>query len=221
MAEYEIGYEYVDGGLILPPFAGRKMPRPPVWVRQRMKERVPDRARDACLSKEIADLYPAQVREVLVKYVVDWPLIRKSGADLLIAGPVTARRQRWAATAVMNEIVMRYGGNSAISVDWFGGGRHRFLLDARDKKMDEYMPIRNRILKVKLLMIENPLSVERESEGHWFLRAIYQHRYDNRLPTITTLPADLSEGWGAVKKVLGPDITDILRENHFQYLAHY
>lgn len=219
MSEFTRKYDYVDGAKIRLNLKGRQIPVPPEWVR--LRSNVPKRGQHACLSKEIADLYPDQVRETMVKYVSEWPDVRKSGTDLIIAGRVPSRRLRWAASAVVNEIVMRYGAVSAITTEWFSPGNLSWLLDARSSKADEYGPIRNRILGRKLLFIENPLAIDNGSEGMWFLRALYQHRYDNQLPTITTLSTDVSEGWETVRRGLGPDITDILRDNNHGFIAHY
>lgn len=220
MAEqYPREYEYVDGNAVKFGLGGRKVPIPPEWVRNRIT--LPPRGKNACLSKEIADLYPAPVRETLVKYVSQWPQVKKSGTDLIVAGSIPSRRLRWAAAAVMNEVVMRYGAISAISTEWFGVGRLNFLQDARDKRADEYAPIRNRIFKAKLLMVENPLGIDRNSAAFWFVKALYQHRYDNQLPTITTLSTDVREGWDGVRRALGPDIADTLRENNHGFIAHY
>lgn len=219
MEEFPRQYEYVDGAVIMPRLAGQKIPIPPEWVR--LRSDMPQRAKFACLSKEIAHLYPAQVREVLVRYVREWPTIRQSGTDLIIAGRVSTRKLRWAASAVVNEIVMRYGQVSALSTYWFSPGNLTWLVDAREAGAEEYAPIRNRILNRKLLFVENPLAIGENGEGRWFLQALYEHRYNNQLPTITTLPVDLNWGWDDVRKVLGNDVTDILRENHEDFLAHY
>ena len=221
MSDHPRQYEYVDGAKVKRSLAGRQIPVPPDWVRHRAE--VPDRAKLACLSKEIADLYPESVRTVLVKYVSEWPLVKQSGADLLVVGTVPSRRLRWAASAVVNEIVMRYGMDSVITTRWFSPGNLSWLLDARTSHAPEYAPIRNAILNRKLLFVENPLAVDNNSDGMWFLRALYQHRYDNQLPTITTLTTDLAggNGWAEIRRGLGPDITDILRENNQGYIAHY
>lgn len=216
--EYTREYEYVKGEVIRSNLVGRKIPVPPAWVRQRSC--VPKRSSLACLSKEISDMYPGEVREVLVQYVRDWPLIRSAGSDLVVAGAVPMRRLQWAAGAVVNEVVMRYAPICPLTVDWFSPGGLSWLLDARTSRSDAYAPIRNQLLNRKLLYVEDPLVIGKDSEGMWFLRALYQHRYDNQLPTITSLPYSVNvHGWSAVQDILGKAIADILKENH--YLAHY
>lgn len=110
-----IQYEYIDGEKILSSLAGRSIPIPPEWVRQRVEN--PDFYKMACLSKEIEHLYPKSVRDVLVSYVWDFPELCRRGTNLIIAGPTPYRKRRWAAAAVVNELTMRWSQRMPISIE--------------------------------------------------------------------------------------------------------
>jgi hypothetical protein len=215
LSEYPITYEYVDGRSIALPWAGQMVPVPPKWVQDRTD--VPQRMKLACLSAEIADIYPDAVRPRLVEYVREWPSIRDAGTDLLITGIVPNRRRLWAGAAVMNEITMRYSNWSAVSTAWLAIRGIHWMMDARSKSTEAYQAFRNRVMNAKLLLVEDLFLLGPSSEHRWFLESLYQHRFDNKLSTITTLNTAVEKDWSKVRNLIGPTITEILSTNHEQF----
>jgi hypothetical protein len=220
VSEYPIGYEYLPGERISMAWAGQMVPVPPKWVMDRTD--VPDRMKYACLSEDLAGTYPAEVRPLLVEYVKSWPLVRSSGVDMLITGRVPNKRRSWAGSAVVNEIVMRYSNVMGISVAWFSMRGLHWLMDARHKGSDAYNAMRNRILNSGLLLVEDLLALQPQSPNRWFMEALYQHRFDNMLPTITTLNTEIEgNDWSHVQRIVGPTMTEYLSTNYEQFLVQF
>ncbi len=215
-------YESKLGTDIYPEFPNRNIHIPPEWVRSRTG--VPSLGEFACLSKDVESLFPVHVRKVLVDYVTRWESnVLKYGTHLIIAGHVSHMKSNWAASAVINELTMRYSHRAPLNTEWFGGGSMKALLDAKAKKDDSYFAWRNRLYRTTLLLIEQPFKIVGDTwEMRSFLETIYEARERKRLPTITTLNTDLRSGdWSVVKQFLGPYITDSMEANNHGFIAQY
>lgn len=218
--EYPIEYDYVPGQRVALSWAGGDVPVPPKWVQDRAD--VPERMKLACLSSDLSEAYPTKVRDVLVDYVRNWTDIRESGTDLLITGRVPNHRRLWAGSAVLNEITMRYSNRMGVSTGWLAIRGLHWLMDAQAKGGDSYTAMRNRVLNVKLLLIDDLFQLPPSSKHRWFLESLYQHRFDQKLPTITTLNTEIVGGdWSTVRKLIGPSITEILSTNHEHFFAQF
>lgn len=221
MENYPIEYEVVAGEIISPAWKGKEVPVPPEWVRNYAT--VTERYKYACLAKELEDYYPTEVREKLVEYVKNWPEIRQLGQDMVIAGNVPHVRRVWTAAAVMNEIIMRFGPRMNLTTSWLSvRSGLSWLLDAKDRRAEEYVAFRNRALHAKLLLVDNPLLARRGTDGGWFIQALYEHRFEHRLPTISTLPFIWDEdGRAKTKRILGSDITHYIESNGADYIINW
>jgi hypothetical protein len=220
VSEYPIGYEYVPGERIALSWSGETIPVPPKWVQDRSD--VPQRMKLACLSADLKDAFPKGVRAILVDYVKQWPQVKESGTDLVITGRVPNHRRLWAGSAVLNEVVMRYSNVMGVSVAWLANRGLHWMMDAKVKHMESYNSMRNRLLNSSLLLVEDLYLLPPSSDHWWFMNALYQHRFDNKLPTITTLNTRIENGdWSKLKSYVGPVITEILATNHEHFHAQF
>jgi hypothetical protein len=220
--EYPQAYEYVDGGVVHPDWEGQTIPVPPRWVRDRAN--LPNTCEYACLAPEIAETFPAPARATLGRYVADWPTrVVKLGAFLVVAGSgASYQRRQWAAGAVVNEIIRAYGATSDLSVSWCSSRTVRWMLDARLQKTDTYTSLRNRLIKSRLLLAEEPTRIPpSDADARWLFESIIEERRSRKAPVIVTLSSDVRDGdWGGVKALLGPFITELLSDATYGYLAH-
>lgn len=220
---YPTGYERHDGGIIDPQWAGREIPVPPTWVRERVK--VPYGCEYATLAKEIDDAYPASVRVPAVEYVRQWESwVLPRGGHLIIAGRVTRQKSDWVASAIMNEIMMRFGATAPLTTAWLGGGLLRRILDARNRKEDTYYALRRYVENATLLFVQQPYRMTANAETKAMVEDIYEAREFHRRPTITTLHTTLqgTEDWGHLRTLVGDFVADTL-EYHTrpEHLAHF
>jgi hypothetical protein len=219
--EYPIKYEHIEGERVHPSMRGKVVPVPPRWVR--LQRGGSSRYQFACLARDLEGWYPEHVREVLVDYIKNWSYVREVGTDLVIAGRVARRKQTWAAEAVINEMIMRYSTISDFSAEWLNVRKAiPWINDAR-KGRGEYTAIRNRTLNTKLLLVDGIMDVAEHPDGKWLINWIYEHRYDERLPTITTVGADLKtdDGRDHMIEVLGEELTDRILYNAGDYVASW
>lgn len=216
---YPREYARADGGVIGPAWAGRDVPVPPEWVKSRVS--LPRGLEPASLAKEISELYPEDTREVLVRYVKSWRDVQRYGTHLVIAGTdVTFKRRQWAASAVINEIVRNYGASEDITGLWLNAEFARHLIGDRESRYDSFMSTRSRLFKAKICYIENPLRTTPGTKEHYLIEDLYQFRADRNLPTITTMGANLTDGFSVVRPLLGRYITEIIELNSTGYVAH-
>lgn len=212
----EIKYREVDGKYISMRFVGQKKPAPPLWVKDWVN--VSPRYQYASLAEGIAEFYPPELRRVAVNYVKNWPEVAELGIDMVISGQ-PHRMLTWTGVAVMNEIAMRFGQISHFSCSWFNIRKGiPWINDLRGNR-DFYKQIRNSLLDNKLLLIDGITDISELPEGRWFVNWLYQHRFDNQLPTITTIGPSVAESWDEVTDVLGRDLTGRIKGNAYDYIA--
>jgi hypothetical protein len=219
--DYPIVYEYRDGSEVHPEWAGQQVPVPPEWVRQRTG--LTRGCELACLSPELKDRFSPEIRKGLVAYVRDYERVRRDGANLLVCGSgASFRLRQWAAAATLNEIVMRWSSRYDLSASWLSMRTLRYALDAKLERAETYFQMRNRFFSSKLLLVEEPLRAPAGSEERRFLEYVYEHRYNAKLPTITTLSTDLVDAdFTIVKALLGPYITEVLEASHYGYIVNF
>jgi DNA replication protein DnaC len=213
LQEHPIKYDYLPGERVHPSLKGRMVPVPPRWARDWRTGSA--RYQYATLSKELEHWFPEHVRSMCVDYVKNWPYNREMGIDLVITGNVAQTKQTWLAEAVVNELILRYAARSDFSANWFNVRKAiPWIIDARSGK-GEYTPIRNRILNTRLLFVDGLMSMRDHPEGKWFLEWVYRHRYDEQLPTITTIQWTnvRRDGWDQVEQVFGTELMTRLHDN--------
>lgn len=206
---YPMEYEWVDGETFRPDLEGRTIPIPPKWVRDRVNLPFPN----ATLSAAVEDFYDQKAREILVSYIKDWPSVLQYGKHLVIAGGGNYKARTWAASAVMNEIIMRYGATQDISAGWIGNASLAYLMDARGRKDESYHLIKNKVLRTRLLLVEDPSRNSMDQDVRFFLNALYEYRDDKKLPTITTLPVTVQDDFKKMKAAMGVYLTELLSTN--------
>lgn len=218
--EYPVGYDRADGSVVGPEWAGRDIPIPPSWVRKFTD--LPQGTEPATLSRELAFAFPEGAREECVRYVKAWPEVLQYGHHLLIVGTRSSWRVRqWAASGTVNEIVMRFGGVSDVSQHFVSLPFLRGMLPYKASRFDSFAAFRARLLSAKLLLVEDPLNMPRESEERWFVEDLYAIRAANKLPTITSFSsATADDVFLNVKNVLGTKTADLL-EHHGRYMARF
>lgn len=209
----------MDGALVHPRWAGREVPVPPEWVRRWSD--VPERSKLACLAAELEPALDPKVRSRLVEYVKVWPEMLRTGQSVVIAGHGSPRGREWCAAGLVNEIVRNYATTSAMSAAWTTPRQLQLILDGRQSNPEFFNQIKAKLCTAKLLMFANPMSIPERWEHRWFLEHVYDHRYNHRLPTVTTLGVDLTEGWKPARTVLGHFITDTLETTSHGWLIHY
>lgn len=216
-------YEHVPGNEVHPKLANRE--NVPVPAKQiRAWAQVPEGCAYATLSKEIEDFYPPVVREVCVRYVKDYPHVAYYGSTLLLVGRYSnAKARKWAASAVINEITMRFHEVADVTSRWLGQQSVAGTLALRDSKQDSFLAVRAKLFDTKLLYIHEPQQFEVGSPGGYFLADLFQHRWDRKLPTIVTMSADTTEGmkWEDLYPILGPHTAEMLRDTCHGYFARY
>jgi hypothetical protein len=219
-SQYPTAYERADGGIVAEAWKGKDIPVPPAWVKQFTT--LPRGTEAATLAKELSNAFPKSVRDVLVRYVKEWPRVLEFGHHLVLIGPrATWKRRQWAAAATANEIIMRYAPRSDVTQQFLSVPLLRGLLPYKKNRFDHYAAFRSKILGAKLLVVEDPLNLQADSEERWFMDDLYQIRANNKLPTITTFAqASKDEGFEHVRRILGPYVAEIL-EHHGNYRAHF
>lgn len=205
---YPREYEWQDGKFLGDDWAGQQVPVPPTWVRQRLT--LPTGCDKACLARELSEIYPSEARSTLIDYLKNWRRVREQGLHLLIAGSgVTYKRRQWAASAVLNELTMRFGQTQDMSSEWMSTGNVRQIVATKSARFDTYSSLRARLMSTTMLFVEDPLKINPQSDERWFLEDIYKARADRLLPTITTMNADPADlDFRGVKALLGDTIAE-------------
>lgn len=214
MSDPLLAYEYVDGALVHKRMAGRSMPVPPKWVRDAAG--TPEMDRYACLSKEIADYYPEDVRNVLVSYVKEYPEVCYYGSTLVIAGnSVTVRRRQWAASAVMNEITMRFGQTMPVDTEWVNYQWLRTVAQADTKAR-----AMARMFDIQNLIVLEPQMASLGSPEAYMIQDIFSYRWNKKKPTVVSITMPQTNAWEDMYESLGPLIPEMLRDT-CHYITRY
>lgn len=208
---YPPTYERSLGEALGPKFSNIEVPVPPQWVQK--FAHVPRGCETACLAKELEDIYPPAARDVMVEYVKSWDEVKRHGYHLVLGGiSGTYKRRMWAASAVANELVMRYGQTHDLSVTWESVMSIRHAMQARKDNYEVYNTMYKRVMKSKLLLMLEPTRVTRGSDEWYMIEDIYMARGDNLLPTITTIADPLEDDkFAGVKTLLGNYIAETLQ----------
>lgn len=216
--EFPRKYEMVDGGMFGKKSGGKEVPVPPQWVRERVS--VPEAGVNATLARELAHLYPPNVRDVLVKYVSYWPVNLHRGYGLLITGLAPRATRIWAASAVMNEIVMRFGQMGHISTAWVNVGTFEHMLRMQERRDPDLSAMFTRLKQARLLLLIDPARLQKVDPIR--LEILYEDRHLKSLPTITTCTTSVEDGdWSGIQEDLGDFVTEVLQETTAAYIAHY
>jgi hypothetical protein len=204
-------YARMDGALLGEHWAGKDVPVPPDWVKERVQ--LPRGCENACLAKEIDDLFPEASRDLLVDYIKSWRRVKQYGYMLVIAGSgSTYKRREWAACAVINEIVMRFGTTQDISAMWANVSLFKSMVGLQRERYDAYASLRSKLLTTKILLIEDPQQITPRSEERWVLEDVMRGRGDRLLPTIVTVaskPTD--EQFDDIRDIVGETVADTMQ----------
>lgn len=205
VTEYPIDYDIIPGEDLYAKWRGIEVPVPPSWVREWSP--LTGKYKYACLSNQLPEeVMLPEVRAQLAEYVKRWAEYSQRGTNLNICGTVSPALLLWAGAAILNEIVMRFGTQMGLFLDWFAvGSGLRWMVESRDKAPEEYVGARNRRLKADLLLMDDILSAEDYPEGQGLVRAMLDHRFLHSMPTLLILPfaAGDRRGWKKVMDIVG------------------
>lgn len=220
-AEFPRQYAVGDGGLFHPRHRGTELPIPPAWVVERAN--VPAVGTYATLATPVMRGFPADAVRVLRDYVREWDgIVAEYAAHLVIGGEESHKQRLFAASAVVNEIVMRYSHTTSLQTAFFRPGSLRSLLDAKQNRGDSgnYHHLRNLFLNAHLLIVHEPEAMMATYEERQTVEWIYEHRQDRRLPTITSLALPVSESMTSLRRGMASRLVrEILTEEHYGFVC--
>jgi DNA replication protein DnaC len=201
-------YEFVQGLRIDPSLGDELCAIPKQEIRERL--RLPKKFELATLHADVARLYNADLYAMAKEYLRNWPNFAATGKGPVFIGPNAAGKGRVAA-GLVNEIITRSTGKQDMNAAWLTDWRTLSILDAKDLRSDHYTGLRDVIWKTKLLVVEDLLAFRDNLFAMQFLRIVYSYRYDQNLPTITTVTSG-NGAWREIEAVFGITFTDRLRE---------
>lgn len=212
MSDLTTKYETMQGGLIRDKWEGREVSIPPKWVRDRNK--LPKRYRYAVLAPATAAAYDPTLLEAAMRYAVGWPQVRAGGLWAIFTGS-SGRGKTHAAAAIANDAHRIHGTVGGLTVEWLPvTWRLQELFDHRHfHRGKEYGALRRRVMGCDLLIVDDLLYAGQSAPVKEFLFGLYDYRYQEKKPIITTMNADLTpEDWSAVDNVFNAAFRRRLQE---------
>lgn len=179
-------YDEVDGELVHPEYAGRKIPCVPEWVRKLSSPL--DDYQYCCLAKEVQGIFHPAFVTAAVDYIKNWPQYRQRGTSLLFIGK-DITKLNMLATGIVNEIYLRYRPKSDItSVTFSPRATLPWFLRQWKKDTDASMNYYNMVHDATLVWVNEPMQVAYfDRKDAWLLHSVYDQRQWRRRPTITTM----------------------------------
>jgi DNA replication protein DnaC len=215
-------YEYTDGARVSEGLRGQQVPIPTQEIRERL--RLPAKYALASLAPEVLDTYNPVYRATVTAYLSAWPSYRARGLGPLLVGGMRTGAS-YIAAALANEIVTRSMAKryADLNVSWLSCfWVLRLIQDARDlSRQDTYPALRDAMYKHDLLVVDDLLAAEHVPGGVPFMHTVYARRYDQNLPTVTTLTVPDGKNWQReVTRVYGHNFLDRLQLSTSGLVAH-